>query len=335
VDLLRVVFEEGHCLLPRQKSLQEYETMLDEDVRKIAGRVISVHETTLSTPPGSLVPATHSHSSSASSVMSLNMENLCGTFKLNLDNVPSAGGLLRRGATRVGRYVRNKPFVGTHHLFHTIHGRIAYLVDRKKWSFKGARSLEDLIAFVRDLTEDSESPIYPVVTMLSVTLRTGSPLVIDPAHSLMQRVIERLYSGVVQMQSRVDDTNNLFFMEVSNWKELINVVGKAKGLSVDVDQDALHVRAYLAANESAPTTSIGYTRKGVFFVRITFPRGCICFVPGSSGVFQGVSSSGPPDYDGAPGPAPVCVGGVEPFVQIVVRFVVLLLVKMKAVGGVC
>ena len=124
-------------------------------------------------------------------------------------------------------------------------------------------------------------------------------------------------------------------MEVCSWTKLINVVEKDKGLAVGADGDARHVRAYFAANESAPTTSIGYTRKGVFFVRITFPRGCTCFVTGSSGVVQGVASSGPPDYQGAPGSAPVCVGGVEPFVQIVIRFVVLLLVKMKAVGGVC
>ncbi|KAJ1468169.1 hypothetical protein T484DRAFT_1856271 [Baffinella frigidus] len=290
--------------------LEDYSSMLDEDVQRVAGKVLSIHETGLKSSESSLL------------VMSVKMENVCGSFKTHFENVATGGALLRPGAPRVGIYVRHRQFVGTHHLFHTIHGRLAYLTARKIWSFKGSRSLEDMVSFVRDLTEDTESAIFPIVSMLSVTLRTGSPLVIDPAHSLMQRVIERLYSSVVVIQPRVDDTNNLFFMDVVDWYSLVRVVEMKEGKSDAENDDTRHVLAYLTANAKQPTASIGYTRKGVFFVRITFPRGCICCVSGSVGDGKAVRPA-------------VCEGGVEPFVNVVIRFVVFVLVKMRAVGGVC
>ena len=188
--------------------------------------------------------------------------------------------------------------------------------------------MEDIVGFVRDLTNDRESPIYPTVNMLSVTMRTKTSLVINPADSLMQRVLERLYSGVVRIQSRVDDTNNLFFMDVVGWDQLLRIVKKDRASTPDTeDPDVDAVRSYMSlhANNHAanPTVSIGYTRKGVFFIRITFPRGCVCNVVGSRGSVDGVET---------PVPKTVCVGGVEPFVNVVVRFIVLVLVKMRVVG---
>ncbi|KAJ1468622.1 hypothetical protein T484DRAFT_1755000 [Baffinella frigidus] len=290
------------------------------------GKLVSVHNTSIATH-GNVADATQAN-------MTLNMENICGSFRGFFENVPSAGALLRPGAPRVGKYVQHRQFIGTHHLFHTLHGRLAYRVNQKTWSFKSCRSIQDLVEFVRNLTQDNESPIYPVINMLSVTLRTDTSIVIDPAHSLLQRVLERLYSHVVRMQARVDDTNNLFFMDVVNWKELLLVVEKhasstgATAPQHQVDTDVQHVRNYLAMHNNdpaaVPTASIGYTRKGIFFVRITFPRGCVCCVQGSTGFAEGVPMDAPPN---------VCDGGIEPFVRVVVHFILTVLVKMRIVGS--
>ena len=318
-----MVFENGHCLLPYQKSAQAYRSILDDDVQVVAGQLVSVHETGI---------PMHGHVADATQAnMTLNMENICGSFRGFFENVPSAGALLRPGAPRVGQFVKHRQFIGTHHLFHTLHGRLAYRVKQMTWTFKGCRSIQDLVQFVRNLTQDNESPMYPVINMLSVTLRTDTSIVIDPAHSLLQRVLERLYSHVVRMQARVDDTNNLFFMDVVNWKELLLVVEKhasSTGPQHQVYTDVQHVRNYLnmQKNDQAavPTASIGYTRKGIFFVRITFPRGCVCCVQGSTGFAEGVPMDAPPN---------VCDGGIEPFVRVVVHFILTVLVKMRIVGS--
>lgn len=332
VTLQRVVFENGHCLLPEQPSLSDYTSILDDEVRAIAGNVLCVHDTNTPVYPTD-APTNTMATAFQHPVMTLRMENICGGFRGFFENVVGAGALMMPGAPRVGEYVKHRQFVGTHHLFHTIHGRLAYRVSKKAWSFKGCRSLQDLVGFVRDLTEDTESNIHPVVSMLSVTLRTDTVLVIDPAHSLMQRVLERLYSNVVRMQPRVDDTNNLFFMDVIGWKELLKLVENDKRRGVElgsnnmVDMEVACVKAYLSAypNDPAsyPNASIGYTRKGVFFVRITFPRGCVCSTEGSQGFVDGTPVTVP---------STVCVGGVEPFVQVVVRFILLVLVKMRIIG---
>jgi hypothetical protein len=301
--------------------------MLDAEVQKVAGTVLSVHDTGVPVSGGDTTTGDIDS-------LSLCMENLCGSFRVNADSVTGSGGVLQHGAPRIGTFVEHRQFIGTHFLFHTIHGRLAYRMQPQTWSFKGCRSLEDLVTFVRDLTQDSESPMYPTVNMLSVTLRTNTTLVIDPVHSLMHRVLERLYSGVVSMQVRVDDTNNLFFMDVVSWKALLALVqrdkqgGSGSGSNADEqDTDVRHVREYMAStangDSSKPTASIGYTRKGVFFVRVTFPRGCICSVPGSCSVVDGIAGIAP---DG------VCDGGVEPFINVLVRFIFIVLVKIRALG---
>jgi len=134
----------------------------------------------------------------------------------------------------------------------------------------------------------------------------------------------------VAMQQRVDDTNNLFFMDVVSWPKLLSVVELARQAAASVntsDCEVDNVRAYLRENcndaGTHPTVSIGFTRHGCWFIRITFSRGCVCAFEGSVGAGEG----------GDKPPATVCAGGVEPFVQVVVRFIVLLLVKMHAVGG--
>jgi hypothetical protein len=291
-------------------------SMLDDDVRAIAGKLISVYDTPTLVAIGT--------NGSPEPAMTLRMENICGSFPGSFENYPSSGALLRPGAAKVGEFLQHRQFVGTHHLFHTVHARLSYRACQKVWNFKGCRSLQDLVSFVRDLTEDTASNIYPNVNMLSVTLRTDTPLVIDPAHSLMQRVLEKLYSHVVRMQPRCDDTNNLFFFEVISWDQMIKVVTKDNDPAVK-DDAVEHVKTYMAPYSadmrSHPTVSIGYTRKGVFFIRITFPRGCICVVESSVGVSDTTES-----------PRGLCVGGVEPFVQIVVRFIILVLVKLRVVG---
>jgi hypothetical protein len=332
VPLQRVVFENGHCLLPLQPEHKDYFLMLDEDIQRIAGQVIAVHDT------GVQIPIVSTSLIGEQPNMTLCLENLCGTIRGTFENVPSAGSVMTTGAPHVGRLINHRRFVGTHKLFHTIHGRIMYRMEKQRWSFKGTRSLEDLIRFLRDLTEDSESSIYPVVAMLSVTLHTGIQLVIDPAKSLLQRVLVEMFSSVVSMQTRMDDTNNLYFMDVINWKELLCVVEKdrsshtASGEKID-DADVRMVRHYIELNGSlrsaAPTASIGFTRSGVFFLRVTFPKGCVCEVNGSKGVTQDSNVIAVALVDAAK----VFDGGVEPFVNVLVRFILLILVKMRLVGG--
>jgi len=325
VSLQRVVFENGHCLLPMQHSNEDYFSMLDEDVQRVSGNVLTVHDT------GIEIPIVSTSLIGEQKGMTLCLENICGGFRGTFENVPSAGSVMLPEAPRVGRLIKHRQFVGTHKLFHTIHGRIMYRMDKQRWSFKGSRSLEDLISFVRNLTEDTESSIYPMVTMLSVTLRTEIQLVIDPAHSLLQRVIEKLFSNVVLMQTRMDDTNNLYFMDVINWSELLRLVQNERGSTEDADVRC--VRNYIASNGSAstqtPTASIGFTRSGVFFVRITFPMGCVCEVKGSTGVTEdpAIAAVGVSDA------SKVFVGGIEPFVNVVTQFILIILVKLRVVGG--
>jgi hypothetical protein len=317
--LQRVVFEHGHCLLPQQRCAEDYLAMFDADVQRVAGAVLSVHDTGTRVPLPGQKPIT------------LCMENLCGMMKIQFENVPSAGAILRPGAPRVSNYVKNRQFIGTHHLLHTVHGRLAYRVEHKTWSFKGCRSLPDLVDFMRNLLEDYESAVFPVVNMLSVTLRTDTALVIDPLHSLLQRVLEKVFCGIVAMQQRVDDINNLFFMDVVSWPRLLAVVEQARRASASVgntsDDEVENVRSYLRHNcrdaSTHPTVSIGFTRHGCWFIRITFSRGCVCAPTGSVGSGEG----------GGEPPGMVSAGGVEPFVQVVVRFIMLLLVKMRAVGS--
>jgi hypothetical protein len=297
--------------------------------------------------------------------LSVCMENLCGSIAMNFENVATAGDLLRHGAPRVGRFVQHRQFIGTHHLFHTIHGRLAYRVDQKTWSFKGCRSVLDLVKFMRDLTNDYESPIVATVNMLSVTVRTDMFLVINPAHSLMQRVIERLYPSVVEIQQRVDDTNNLFFINVVDWALLLQEVETESTGGSFLDggtgqqvckKDIELVQRYLThcgpAKSSRPTASIGYTRKGVFFVRITFPLGCVCTVPASAPLpsedsknfadeerdarvaavaattrSESISREVPSKYD-------VDTAGVDPFVKVIVCFVQVVLQKIQAVRSI-
>jgi len=372
----RVVFENGHCLLSFQENTADYLSTLPPDVQLIAGKCLSVYDTRIAVLQDGQ-PAR----------LSVCMENLCGSIAINFENVATAGDLLRHGAPRVGRFVQHRQFIGTHHLFHTIHGRLAYRVNQKNWSFKGCRSVPDLVKFMRNLTNDYESPILATVNMLSVTVRTDMLLVIDPAHSLMQRVIERLYHAVVVIQQRVDDTNNLFFMDVVSWPRLLHEVEHEStrgslldgGTGQQVSQkDIQLVHKYLThcghVKSSQPTASIGYTRKGVFFVRITFPRGCVCNVPESAADPSGGSHGGPsgelavdPSGSSLPcenslifteeknetrsptgvattrperfpsvesGDYHVGMVGVEPFVNVVVCFVQIILQKIQAVRSI-
>jgi hypothetical protein len=286
--------------------------MLDCDVQRVSGKVLSVFDT------GIMIPIMSTSTFESQYNMSLSMENICGTFPGLFENNPSAGGLLLPDAPAIARIIKHRQFVGTHQLFHTIHGRIMFQPKKKKWTFKGTRSLEDMVDLVRGLTNDYESAIFPAVHMLSVTLRTEISLIIDPAHSLLARVIAVLYSNVLSTQTRMDDTNNLYFMDVVSWKELLRIVENGNVGCTDVG----FVRAYLATLESdpgaVPTASIGYTRNGIFFIRITFPRGCVCNVKASRGT--------------GPVSDKVCVGGLEPFVNVLVQFIMEILVKMRVVG---
>lgn len=326
VTLQRVVFENGHCLLPLQSNVTDYFLMLDDDVQQISGPVLTVHDT------GIEIPLVSTSCIGEQQNMTLSLENICGTCSGTFENVAGAGVSMHPGAPRVGKLVKHRQFVGTHQLFHTVHGRIMYRMDKKMWSFKGTRSLEDLVGFIRDLTEDRESMIYPSVGMLSVTLKTEIALIIDPINSLFQKVIAKLYTRVIKMQDRLDDTNNLFFMDVICWKELLLVVenDKSNALVHDADKDDKDVRLvrdYITANGNI-TTSIGFTRKGIFFIRITFPRGCVCHVAGSNGATDGgVAKYSTDNAD------KICVGGISPFVNVTVRLILHILVKLRVVGG--
>jgi hypothetical protein len=317
----RVVFENGHCLLPWQPNMTDYASLLDDEVRKIAGKLINVHDTRI--PINGLEDV---HNNGLGGV-TVSLENLCGGLKVSRDIGMSATSLIRHGAPRVGIYVKHRQFIGTHRLFHSVHGRFAYRQKLQDWTFKGGRSLDDIVGFVRDLTDDTESSIYPVVRMLSVTLRTDTSLVINPAHSLMQRVLEKLYSNVVRVQPRVDDTNNLFFMDVIGWEQLLCIVVSDDSGAPTDNTNVQAVRSYMVLHKhdtsAFPTVSIGYTRKGVFFVRITFPKGCVCRVVSSHGGEEGVAEVVPDN---------VCEGGIEPFVQCVVDFIGVILVKMRVLG---
>jgi hypothetical protein len=286
--------------------------MLDYDVQRVSGKVLPVFDT------GITIPIMSTSTFESQYNMSLSMENICGTFPGLFENVSSAGGLLRPDAPAVGRIIKHRQFVGTHHLFHTIHGRVMFRTKKKIWTFKGTRSLEDLVDLVRNLTEDYETAIFPAVHMLSVTLRTEISLIINPAHSLLARVLSVLYANVLTTQARMDDTNNLYFMDLVSWKELLRIVENENIGCSDVG----FVRAYLASlgddPEAVPTASIGYTRNGIFFIRITFPRGCVCNVKASRGT--------------GPVSDKVCAGGLEPFVNVVVQFIMGILVKMRVVG---
>jgi hypothetical protein len=320
--LHRIVFDNGHCLLPRQNNPEDYLAMMDEDVQKLAGELCSVHDTGIPVNDGDCNPEES---------LTLCMENICGTFQMTTDNVFNGGEAMKNGIPRIGTLIEHRQFMGTHYLLHTVHGRLAYRLKKKIWNFKGARSLEDLVTFVRDLTQDTDSPIYPTVNMLSVTLRTNAALVIDPTRSLLHRVLKRLYSSVASIQTRVDDCNNLYFIDVLSWKAMLALFQTetqcvSNAVSTE-EADMQHIREYLKAaaieNSPVPSASIGYTRSGVFFIRITFPNGLLCAVVGSNGVVDGVSGTHP---------AAVCAGGVEPFINIIVRFIVLVLVKIRAVG---
>lgn len=297
--------------------------MLDEEVQKLCGAIVSVHDTGIT-----VNNAATGHLEAGS--LSLCVENLCGSFRVTIDHVSSTGNVMGHGSLRLGTLVEHRQFIGTHYLFHTIHGRLAYRIKQKTWNFKGARSLDDLVSFVRNLTQDTESPIYPVVNMLSVTLRTNTSLVIDPVNSLLHVVLQRLYGSVVKLQNRVDDTNNLFFMDVFNWNALLDVIkiSPQSCSSLPEDKDVHYVRRHLAAVSTAqnppPAASIGYTRNGVVFIRITYPgRGCVCSVVGSAGIIDGVVSTMP---------STVCEGGIEPFVNVIVRFIIHVLVRIRALG---
>jgi hypothetical protein len=332
VPLQRVVFENGDCLLPLQANNMDYYYMLDPDVQRISGNVISVHDI------GVQIPIYATSAMSAQKGMSLSLENMCGSMRGTFENVSSAGSLMRPDAPQVGRLINHRRFVGTHKLFHTVHGRLMYRMDKMRWTFKGTRSLEDLIDMIRSLTDDEESSIYPSVAMLSVTLRTEIQLVIDPARSLLQRVISELFSSVVKVQTRMDETNNLYFMDVISWTALLHLMQNDRGCRTSSgeqsnDDDVRLVRSYIEFNgsgtNSEPTASIGFTRSGVFFLRITFPKGCCCEVDNSKGLTedQGVSAAAILDSRN------VFAGGVNPFVNVLVRFILLILVKMRVVGG--
>ena len=309
LEFQRVVFENGHCLLPKQATQQLYVDLLDEDVRKVAGAILGVHDVAVDSL------------SVDSTDLSVRVENICGEFRAFHEELPFAGVLLRRNAIRVGAYEKNVRFAGTHRLFNTVYGRFTYHDKGKSWKFQGCRSLESMVELLRDLTQDRLSPIFPRVTTLSATLRTGASIVIDPSRSLFNRVVLQLYATVVALTPRADDINNLYFMELLSWSELLRVVTECwKGESdTGSDSDVRFVRAYLLANKIQPAVSIGYTRRGVFFIRISFKGGCICEVNGSNGI------------DPARTPNGVCEGGVDPFVQVVVRFILILLVKMRVV----
>ena len=301
----RVVFENGHCLLPKQATQQLYLDLLDDDVRKVAGAILGVHDVAVDSL------------SVYSTDLSVRVENTCGEFRAFHEELPFAGVLLRPDAIRVGLYEKNVRFAGTHRLFNTVYGRFTYHDKGKVWKFQGCRSLEGMVELLRDLTQDRLSPIFPRVTTLSATIRTGASIVIDPSCSLFNRVVLKLYATVVSLTPRADDINNLYFMEVLSWSELLRVVTECwEGES---DTDVRLVRAYLLANKIQPAVSIGYTRRGVFFIRISFKEGCICEVKGSNGI------------DPARTPKGVCEGGVEPFVQVVVRFILIILAKMRVV----
>lgn len=322
----RVVYTNGHALMPTQPSPELYQASLCEDVRRIAGDVVAVHDVT-----------TASLSNDSPGTLTLTLENVCGNFRSYAHEVPFAGGLMQQDAPHVGRFVEGRKFVGTHMLFHTLYGRLQYTVGSKTWMFKGTRSLDDMVAFVRELSQDPESPMFPCVTMFSATLHTGASIVIEPSRSLFWRVVQRLFSDVVLIQPRADDITNLFFMKVLNWEKLVRVVVEdpkpipGHGLE-EAESDARMIRAYLEDSDTQrnqqPTGSIGFTRRGVFFLRFTFPSGCICEVAHSRGH---TSVHTDPDTVPIAVPGNISVGGVEPCMNTTARFVMLLLYKMCAV----
>ena len=283
-----------------------YIDMLDKDVRDVAGVILDVHDVCLNTL------------SEDDATISVRIENMCGSLQSYHDEVAFAGNLLRPDAIPVGTFNENSKFSGTHSLFHTLHGRLTYHHTDRTWNFKGCRSLEGMVGVIRDLAEDQESPLFPVVTILSATLRTGASLVIDPSRALFSQVLSRLYGNVVRSVARTDDVNNLYFIEVVSWTKMGVVVANGSGIDTDVQR----VNAYLSANKTQPKASVGYTRRGVFFIRVAFPDGCLCVVDGSHGL----------DHNRVP--AGAIEGGVVPFVQILVRFIIILMVKMRAVESV-
>jgi hypothetical protein len=280
-----------------------YMDILDKDVRRLAGSILDVHDVCLDTL------------SEDDTTISVRMENMCGSIRSYHEEVAFAGGLLGPDAIRVGDFNENAKFTGTHRLFHTLHGRLTYNANGKIWNFKGCRSLEGMVGVIRDLAEDQESPVFPAVTMLSATLRTGASLVIDPSRALFSQVLNQLYSKIVRTVARTDDVNNLYFIEVVSWKEMVGLVVANGG----ADADVRCVNAYLSTDKTHPKASVGYTRRGVFFIRVTFPEGCLCVVEGSHGI------------DHSRVPVGAVEGGVVHFVQVLVRFIIIMMVKMRAV----
>jgi hypothetical protein len=322
----RVIYTNGHALVPTQPSLELYLEILSEDVRRIAGAVVSVHDVSV-----------ESLSKDAAGTVSLTLENQCGNFRSFAHEVPFAGELMDEDtAPHVGCFVRGHKFTGKHMLFHTLHGRLQYVIGSKTWLVKGVRSLKAMVGLVRELSQDLESPMFPVVTMLSATLRTSASIAIEPSRSLFWRVVLRLYSDVVVIQPRTDDVTNLFFMKLVNWEALIRIVlhdtksipgppGLTGHGSEDAASESQKIRDYIANNDTPPNCSIGFTRRGVFFIRVTFPCGCVCEVENSRGH---ASAATHPDTVPIPIPDRIAVGGVEPFVNITARFVMLMLSQM-------
>jgi hypothetical protein len=312
--LHRIVFENGHCILAQQRTPEDYISILDEDVQKLAGSVLNIHDTGIQVTEEASI--------------SIVMENLCGNFRVTGNHVISNGEMGNNKTPRLGKLVKNRQFIGTHMVFHTVHGRLSYIMKRNTWSFKGCRSLEDLVKFVRDLTQDVETPMYPTVNMMSVTMRTNTHLVINPVNSLMHRMFVRLYAGVVSIHVRTDDANNLFFLNVTNWNGLLETLESTRGgsgvMSRDEQDDVKYVRGHLASAITHPTCSIGYTRSGVFFIRITFPDGLVCKVYGSQGNIDGVPSEDTPSE--------VSAGGINPFVAVVTKFIISALMRIRALG---
>lgn len=290
--------------MPRQPTHDMYIDMLDQDMQRLAGAIVDVFDVYVDTL------------SQDDTKISVSIENMCGTMRSYHDEVDFAGGLLRRDAIRVGVFKENAVFTGTHTLFNTLHGRCTYHDKDKAWKFKGSRSLEGLVEIIRDLADDHQTPLYPSVRMLSATVRTGASLVIDPSRALLNNVINQLYSKVARVIPRTDDVNNLYFLEISSWKSLMRLLRKEEG----DDKEIQSVNSFLEKNKKQPKASVGYTRLGVFFIRIAFTEGCLCAVPGSQGI----------DHTRVPDGVVEC--GVEPFINALVRFIRILLVKMRAVG---
>lgn len=261
--LQRVTFESGSIITPPMHCVSEYTANMQKSFRRTAGACVKVTTTDTQVQP-------------PSSSFRFCVDNVCGTIDAFFQTVQDAGDFLLPGAPPVGQVVKCKRFLGKHYQINSVHGRLSYIYTEDKWDFKGAWALCELVRFLRNVTQDHETPVVMNVNMVSARLLTGVRLLIDPAYSLIHRILTLNYSQIITAPVRTDDVTNLVFFNVRDWKALVTYgVGQCAS-----PYKNLIVR--YVEEHAPPVCNVGYTTKGIFKINVTFEGGCFCVPPGGS-----------------------------------------------------